>query len=137
VERLRIYGKGEKLRYAPLHPGSLDRINEYLDAAGRGALPSAALLKPIRNNWRGTTDTALTTHGVYESLKFYGRKVGGAVDRFGPHSARATAAINAVDQGADTAKVQEWPGHANVNTIRVYDHRTTRPEDSPVFTVSY
>jgi site-specific recombinase XerD len=137
VKHLRIYGKGEKLRYVPLHPGSLDRINEYLDAAGHGALPSAPLLKPIRNNRRGTTDTALTTDGVYQILKYYGRKVGISVDRFGPHSARATAATNALDQGADIAKVQEWLGHANVSTTRVYDQRKTRPEDSPVFKVSY
>jgi integrase/recombinase XerD len=137
VKHLRIYGKGEKLRYVPLHPGSLDRINEYLEAAGHGALPSAPLLKPIRNNRRGTTDTALTADGVYQILKFYGKKVGISVDRFGPHSARATAATNALDQGADIAKVQEWLGHASVSTTRVYDHRKTRPEDSPVFKVSY
>ena len=137
VKHLRIYGKGEKLRYVPLHPGSLDRINEYLELAGHGALPSAPLFKPIRNNRRGTTDTALTADGVYQVLKFYGKKAGIGVDRFGPHSARATAATNALDQGADIAKVQEWLGHANVSTTRVYDHRKTRPEDSPVFKVSY
>ncbi len=137
VKHLRIYGKGEKLRYVPLHPGSLDRINEYLEMAGHGALPSAPLFKPIRNNRRGTTDTALTADGVYQVLKFYGKKAGISVDRFGPHSARATAATNALDQGADIAKVQEWLGHANVSTTRVYDHRKTRPEDSPVFKVSY
>jgi site-specific recombinase XerD len=137
VKHLRIYGKGEKLRYVPLHPGSLDRIIEYLDAAGHGDLPSAPLLKPIRNNRRGTTDTALTTDGVYQILKYYGRKVGISIDRFGPHSARATAATNALDQGADIAKVQEWLGHANVSTTRMYDQRKTRPEDSPVFKVNY
>ncbi|MEI6872667.1 MAG: tyrosine-type recombinase/integrase, partial [Verrucomicrobiota bacterium] len=105
--------------------------------AGHGALPSAPLFKPIRNNRRGTTDTALTADGVYQVLKFYGKKVDISVDRFGPHSARATAATNALDQGADIAKVQEWLGHANVSTTRVYDHRKTRAEDSPVFKVRY
>jgi hypothetical protein len=66
VSHLRIYGTGDKLRYMPLRPGSLDRISEYLDAAGDGALPSAPLSKPIRNNRRGTTDTALTADGVYQ-----------------------------------------------------------------------
>ena len=137
VKHLRIYGKGEKLRNVPLHPASLDRITEYLEAAGHGALPSAPLFKPVRNNRRGTTDTALTADGVYQILKFYGKRIGVSVDRFGPHSARATAATNALDKGADIAKVQEWLGHANVSTTRVYDHRKTRPEDSPVFKVSY
>jgi site-specific recombinase XerD len=55
----------------------------------------------------------------------------------GPHVMRATAATNALDNGADIAKVQEWLGHANIATTRIYDHRKTRPEDSPTFKVSY
>jgi hypothetical protein len=33
--------------------------------------------------------------------------------------------------------VQGWLGHANVSTTRVYDHRKTRPEDSPTFKIKY
>ena len=79
----------------------------------------------------------LQPSGVYRMVKRYGLQVGIAVDRFGPHAARATAATNALDAGADIAKVQEWLGHANVSTTRVYDHRKTRPEDSPTFKVKY
>ena len=50
---------------------------------------------------------------------------------------RTMAATDAIDQGADIAKVQEWLGHASVSTTRVYYHRKSRPEDSPVFKVSY
>lgn len=50
---------------------------------------------------------------------------------------RATAATNARDNGVDIAKVQEWLGHANIATTSIYDHRKTRPEDSPTFKVSY
>ena len=85
----------------------------------------------------GTTDTALTADSVYQVLKFYGKKIGISVDRFGPNSARTTASTNALDAGADLAKVQEWLSHANVSTTCVYDHRKSRPEDSPVFKVSY
>ena len=49
------------------------------------------------------------------------------------HLLRAPAAINALSHEADIAKVQEWPGHANVATTRLYDRRRTRPEDSPTF----
>jgi integrase len=38
---------------------------------------------------------------------------------------------------ADIAKVQKWLGHANIATTRIYDHRRTRPEDSPTFKVAY
>ena len=52
------------------------------------------------------------------------------------HLLRATAATNALSE-ADIAKVQEWLGHANVSTTRLYDRRKTRPEDSPTFRVRY
>jgi len=55
----------------------------------------------------------------------------------GAHSLRATAATNALDHQADIAKVQEWQGHANIATTRIYDQRKTRPEDSPTFKVNY
>ena len=55
----------------------------------------------------------------------------------GAHALRATAATNALDHQADIAKVQEWLGHANISTTRIYDHRRTRPEDSPTFKVAY
>ena len=137
VRCLRVYGKGEKLRYVPLHPASVDRITGYLEAAGHDVAPSAPLFKPVRNNRGGTTENALSPAGVYQILKFYGRQTGVTVERFGPHAARATAATNALEQGADLAKVQEWLGHANISTTRVYDHRKTSPADSPVFRVNY
>jgi integrase/recombinase XerD len=53
------------------------------------------------------------------------------------HSLRATAATNALSHDSDIAKVQEWLGHANVSTTRLYDRRKTRPEESPTFRVKY
>jgi site-specific recombinase XerC len=35
----------------------------------------------------------------------------------------STAATNALDHQADIAKVQEWLGHANKATTRIYDHQ--------------
>jgi integrase/recombinase XerD len=53
------------------------------------------------------------------------------------HALRATSAPNALDHQADIAKVQEWLGHANIATTRIYDRRKTRPEDSPTVKVNY
>lgn len=55
----------------------------------------------------------------------------------GSASFHRRAATNALSHQADIAKVQEWLGHANVSTTRLYDRRKTRPEDSPTFHVEY
>ena len=98
-----------------------------------------ALAAPLGRSSKKLRDAlpSQTTDGVYQLIKIYGKQIGVSVDRFGAHSARATAATNALDAGADIAKVQEWLGHANVSTTRIYDHRKTRPEDSPTFKVKY
>ena len=57
----------------------------------------------------------------------------GEVNGLCVHSMRATAATNALTHEADIAKVQEWMGHANVSTTRLYDRRKTRQEDSQTF----
>jgi len=59
------------------------------------------------------------------------------VHGFCVHVLRATAATNALAHNADIAKVQEWLGHANIATTRLYDRRPSRPEESPTFKVEY
>jgi integrase/recombinase XerD len=80
----------------------------------------------------------MTADGVYKLLQVYAEKIGlSGIERLGVHAFRATAATNALDHQADIAKVQEWLGHANIATTRLYDRRKHRPEDSPTFKVEY
>ena len=134
VPHLRVSGKGEKTRYLPLHPGTNELIHDYLEAAGHGADENGALFRPIRNNRTGRVDKALDPDMVYRLVRGYSAELGFEI---GAHALRATAATNALDHQADIAKVQEWLGHANISTTRIYDHRKTRPEDSPTFKVNY
>ena len=133
VPHLRVHGKGSKIRYLPLHPGSAERIHAYLEAAGHGATPAAPLFQPVRRR----TGAALTADGVYKVVLDYAARARIDLQGFGVHSLRATAATNALEHEADIASVQVWLGHANIATTRIYDRRKGRPEDSPTFKVTY
>lgn len=137
VKHLRVHGKGNKLRYVPLHPETAGRIEDYLDAAGHRDQQHTALFRPVRNNVHGHTNNALTPGSVYRDVVRYGAQVGLSMERFAPHALRATAATNALEHEADIARVQDWLGHANIATTRLYDRRRMRPEDSPTFKVKY
>jgi integrase/recombinase XerD len=134
VPHLKVAGKGDKTRYLPLHPGTNALIHDYLDAAGHGDDDNGALFRPIKNNRTGRLEKAVTPDAVYKLVRTYSALLGFEI---GAHALRATAATNALDHQADIAKVQEWLGHANIATTRIYDHRKTRPEDSPTFKVDY
>lgn len=139
VLHLRIHGKGGKTRYVPAHPAALERINDYLAAVGHTEDLDGPMFRPVKNPiGANALDKALTPSAIYHCVvKKYATEVGLNVPGFCVHALRATAATNALDHEADIAKVQEWLGHANISTTRLYDHRKTRPEDSPTFRVVY
>jgi len=134
VPHLKVSGKGGKTRYVPLHPAAGRLIHDYLEAAGHSAEENGALFRSASNNRVAGSQKAITPDAVYKMVQKYSEQLG---FKIGAHSLRATAATNALDHQADIAKVQEWLGHANIATTRIYDHRKTRPEDSPTFKVSY
>jgi site-specific recombinase XerD len=123
------------------------------DAQARKLLeaPPADTLKGVRDRAilatllyhgmrREELDRALDPASVYRNIVVkYGLETGvsAQVNGLCVHSLRATAATNALSHEADIAKVQEWLGHANVSTTRLYDRRKTHPEDSPTFRVRY
>jgi len=133
VAHLQIEGKGDKARYVPLHDFAAELIDDYLDAAGHGGDDTGALFRPLRNS-KGGRENSITPDGLYKLVQHYSATLGVKIRA---HSLRATAATNALKNDADLAKVQEWLGHANISTTRLYDKRDARPEDSPTFKVSY
>jgi integrase/recombinase XerD len=109
-----------------------------VEALGTVQEATSPLFRPVKNNVHKRTDTAMTADGVYKLLQVYAEKIGlTGIERLGVHALRATAATNALDHQADIAKMQEWLGHANISTTRLYDRRKHRPEDSPTFKVEY
>ncbi len=132
-----VQGKGGKLRWLPVHPAAVGLIEDYLDASGHREDAEGVLFRPIksrtRNLQRAMSGTAVCTHIV----QYYAEVAGIPLGAVTPHSLRATAATNALEHGADIAKVQEWLGHRSISTTRLYDKRNSRPEDSPTFKIEY
>ena len=141
VVHFRVKGKRDKIRFVPVHAAAQRLIEEYLVLAGHGADVAGPLFRPVKNNRSPEKlDRPLDPASVYRNiLRKYGLETGSSAEVNGlcVHSLRATASTNALSHEADIAKVQEWLGHANVSTTRLYDRRKTRPEDSPTFRVQY
>ena len=135
---LRVHGKRGKVRFVPAHAAALERINDYLQASGHHGDPDGPLFRPVKNPIGGDLEKPLSAGAVYTRIvKHHAKAAGVDVPGFCVHALRATAATNALAHEADISKVQEWLGHANISTTRLYDRRRTRPEDSPTFKVQY
>lgn len=136
IKQFKIHGKGDKMRYVPIHPSALRRISEYLDALESIDNNEVALFRSLSNNGKNT-GKPISPIAVYELVKKYGAQVGIDISNFSPHSLRATAATNTLLNGEDLRKVQKWLGHSNIQTTAMYDKRDNRPEDSPTYRVRY
>ena len=140
VLHFRIKGKREKIRFIPVNAAAQRTIDDYLALAGHRGDLDGPLFRPVKNNRTGRLDRPLDPASVYRNIvRKYGLETGISAEVNGlcVHSLRATAATNALSHDSDIAKVQEWLGHANVSTTRLYDRRKSRPEDSPSFRVKY
>ena len=137
VKYLRVHGKGDKIRFVPAHPAALERIADYLDAAGHGADAGGPLFRPVKNPG-GTLDGPLNGDSIYANVVMHYAKAAGIdAAAVNVHAMRATAVTNALDHQADIATVQAWVGHSSIATTKLYDRRHSRPEDSPTFKVAY
>ena len=137
VPHFRVLGKGGKIRFIPVHSQALERVTDYLERSGHAEDSGGPLFRPARS---GSTVFVrpLSGRGLYKDVvKKYARMIGIESSAITVHGLRATAATNALEHEADIAKVQEWLGHANISTTRLYDRRKMRPEDSPTFKVGY
>jgi len=150
IAHFEIYGKGDKIRFIPIHPKVIALIQEYLVATG--LLPEGGeiqhlssikkkttpLFRPLKNNSTGNLEKSISPDAVYRHIVLrYAKEAGIHFDGLSPHALRATAATTALEKGSDIARVQDWLGHANVSTTRLYDKRQSRPEESPTFKVEY
>ncbi len=137
VVHMLIFGKGGKQRYIPIHPETTQLVAKYLKLAGHAAQKDSALFRSLRSGGSGAAG-GLSPGAIYaEVVKLYMNQLGISGENMGPHALRATAATSALEHEADIAQVQEWLGHSNISTTKVYDRRDAKPRQSPTFKITY
>lgn len=135
-----VKGKGKKTRPVEINPLTIRLIDSYLKAAGHANDLDGALFRPMDSKRKTCLDKHLNSNSVYRHIvRYYGEKTGINADVVGftVHSLRATAATNALIHGADITEVQQWLGHSDISTTRIYDKRKHAPEKSPSFKIKY
>ncbi len=125
TEMVRITGKGNKERLAPVGTPAIEAIRKYL--------PQRQLLLRKRSDRGRSTDdrplfvngrgSRLTTRSVERMVKLYAARVG-IISRVTPHSLRHSYATHLLEMGADLRMVQELLGHASLSTTQKYTHLT-------------
>lgn len=135
IRTLSVYGKGSKLRYIPVHPQAVAALADYLEASAPDGDASRPLFVSAAR--QGLGPKPMIRQRIRELIGRYAAQAGLPLQAVRPHALRATAATNALEHGADIAKVQDWLGHANPATTRLYDKRADRPAESPTFRVCY
>lgn len=115
--RLRVTGKGDKVRTVPIPPEAVARIDAYLESRGvRDFETDAASPLLVRPDGRAMTRSAID-HAVRGWFRRAGRTPPkGALS----HSFRHTYATMLIDNGASLPEVQQLLGHADLATTQAY-----------------
>lgn len=111
-----LIGKGNKERSNPLHPEAIELLREYIT---KNNITSGYLFPNSRN-----PNKHQTRESVFIAVKKLAEKVGLDATDVSPHIFRHSYAQHLLDNGCDLASVQEFLGHANISTTRIYASAT-------------
>jgi integrase/recombinase XerC len=116
---VRVRGKGNKERIAPVGRAALESVRAYLAqrsalVRGGAAVHPTALFVSSRGRRLGVRQVQLLVHR-------YGALGAGRSDLH-PHALRHTCATHMLEGGADLRAIQEMLGHASLATTQRYTH---------------
>ena len=114
---IRIIGKGNKERVAPVGRKAIDSLNRYLDA-GRPKLVTPRTPANVFLTRRGTPFSRVT---LWLRIKKRAR-LAGIARNVTPHMLRHSFATHMLEHGADLRVIQELLGHASISTTEAYTH---------------
>jgi site-specific recombinase XerD len=110
---LRVCGKGQVQRTIELERKGSQALKNWL-----AVRPTAALSDVVFLNYQGEP---IGTRGVQKLIAKY-RSQAGITKRVGCHALRHTFASIKAQRGVSAFQLQEWLGHANLNTTQIYVH---------------
>ena len=111
-ERLRVKGKGGKVRIVPLIPPVRDAIKAYADICPFVLTRSNALFRGVKG---GPLNPRIVQRAVQQL-----RGALGLPDTATPHALRHAFATHLLAEGADLRAIQTLLGHASLSTTQVY-----------------
>lgn len=134
---LHFIRKGNEDHSLALNPQTVQRIDDYLEAAGHRNDLDGPLFRPVRSNqFRDESRRHLHAEAIDRILRKYVTRLG--LDHgYSAHSMRATFITTALNNGANLEDVQRDVGHADPNTTKLYDRRGHNPERSASFFATY
>jgi len=113
---VKVRGKGNKERMAPLTGKAVAAIRDYLNVRGRLVKEKSG--NAIFLNYRGGR---LGVRGVRKLLDGYILECSVA-RHVSPHALRHTFATHLLESGADLRSIQELLGHVSLSTTQKYTH---------------
>lgn len=122
---IRVRGKGGKFRMVPAHP----KLQELL-------LPQVAT-SPLWKTNGPTPLLGISVNTIYNIVKKYA-KIVGVTRRVSPHSCRATAISQLLENGESPRNVADFAGHSSVNTtIGSYDKKRDGIKNSSAMKLNF
>ncbi len=113
---LRVTGKGDKQRIAPIAGTAVRALARYLEE-GRPALVRPGSPGAVFLNARGGRLSRQSVHAVVARA---GCMLG--ITDLHPHTLRHSFATHLLEGGADLRVIQEILGHADISTTQIYTH---------------
>ncbi|OMQ07519.1 hypothetical protein BXO87_02140 [Bacillus sp. GZB] len=109
---IRLRGKGSKERDNPIHESCVKLIQQYIEDRGI----TSGFLFPHRFD----KSRHVTREAIFLNIKNIAEKAGIDKNLVSPHVFRHSFATHLLDNGCDMAIVQEFLGHEDISTTKIY-----------------
>lgn len=119
--KIRVLGKGDKMREIPIVPMLVREISLYLQAVDRlVCIDGSKVSGRLFVTWNGAPlYPVLVERAVKEELGPLGNDFAG---KKSPHVLRHSLATGLLEEGADLNSIKEVLGHANLAATQIYTH---------------